>query len=103
MTKSESKANRLRKLPGVAPGPTPGSLRSRFASASVPGQPPDTVRLSAEGLDRLLRSSAQLLTEGLRQDRLGRELEQLTREIDELDREGTGVRRSSAARLHRLA
>ena len=60
------------------------------------------LRLSAEHLDRLLRSSGQLLTESLRQDQVARELSELSRQVDELDREWESVRKVSAAHLNRL-
>ena len=42
------------------------------------------LRLSAEHLDRLLRSSGQLLTESLRQDQVARELSELSRQVEGL-------------------
>ena len=61
------------------------------------------LRLSAEHLDRLLRSSGQLLTESLRQDQVARELAELSRQVEGLDREWESVRKAAAADLNRLA
>ena len=63
----------------------------------------ETVRVSAESLDRLLRSSAELLTEGVRQDQLTGELGELARQILEMEQEGKFFRKASAVRLRRLA
>jgi len=72
------------------------------APATAAGQF-DTVRLNAEHLDRLLRSSGQLVTESLRQDQVSRALAELSHDIDEIDREWESVREVSAAHLHRLS
>ena len=75
------------------PAATPAAAAGQF----------DTVRLSTEHLDRLLRSSGQLVTESLRQDQVSRALAELSRDIDEIDREWESVREVSAAHLHRLS
>ena len=80
----------------------PETARS-LASTAVTAQQFDTVRLSAEHLDRLLRSSGQIVTESLRQDQVSRALAQLSLNIDEIDREWESVREVSAAHLHRLS
>jgi len=80
--------------PEVAPGAVPSvAVAPQF----------DTVRLNAEHLDRLLRSSGQLVTESLRQDQVSRALADLSANIDEIDREWESVREVSAAHLHRLS
>ena len=61
-------------------------------------QPLETVRLTTDSLDRLLRSSGQFLTEGLRQDQLGREFEQLTRQLEDWEKEWDAVRKAAATR-----
>jgi two-component system chemotaxis sensor kinase CheA len=73
------------------------------AAPATPAAQFDTVRLNAEHLDRLLRSSGQLVTESLRQDQVSRALSELSRDIDEIDREWESVREVSAAHLHRLS
>ena len=82
--------------------PQPEAAPSVAAPATTAGQF-DTVRLSAEHLDRLLRSSGQLVTESLRQDQVSRALAELSHDIDEIDREWESVREVSAAHLHRLS
>src|SRR5262249_32546200 len=66
-------------------------------------QTAETVRVSADHLDRLLRSTGQLLTETLRQNLVGRELSSLGRGLDALQREGESVRNGAAAALRQLA
>ena len=63
----------------------------------------ETVRVSAEHLDRLLRSAGQLLTEGQRQHLLTRELAGLARQLEELAQAWHAVRGGAAAALRRLA
>ena len=87
---------------GAAQSPTPEAARTAVSPAPV-GQQFDTVRLSAEHLDRLLHSSGQIITESLRQDRVSRALAELSVNIDEIDREWESVREVSAAHLHRLS
>ena len=87
-------------------GAAPQPARQQPAAAATPAAPApqfDTLRLSAEQLDRLLRSSGQLVTESLRQDQVSRALADLSRDIDEIDREWEAVREVSAAHLHRLS
>lgn len=62
----------------------------------------DTVRISTAGLDALLVSSRQLLTETLSQDHFGRELSEVRRQIVNLQREHESFRRLSATGLRRL-
>jgi len=98
----------LAKLLGLereaVPARTPAPEAAPGVAASAASAPQfDTVRLSAEHLDRLLRSSGQLVTESLRQDQVSRALVDLSRDIDEIDREWESVREVSAAHLHRLS
>ena len=86
----------------AAEAPHAGAASSVTALATPAGQF-DTVRLNAEHLDRLLRSSGQLVTESLRQDQVSRALAELSHDIDEIDREWESVREVSAAHLHRLS
>jgi two-component system chemotaxis sensor kinase CheA len=75
---------------------SPGRETAAAENASVPERTDpsvpsttttETVRVSAENLDRLLRSTGQLLSESLRQKMVARELNELDREIDGLERE----------------
>jgi two-component system chemotaxis sensor kinase CheA len=87
---------------GGAQTAAPEAARSAAPSAGV-AQQFDTVRLSAEHLDRLLQSSGQIVTESLRQDQVSRALADLSLNIEEIDREWESVREVSAAHLHRLS
>lgn len=81
--------------------------------SEAPVQPPEapaagfqqveTVRVSAENLDRLLRSSGQLLTETLRQDLVAQQLGRLIPQIAGVEQEWERVRKASAASLRRLS
>jgi two-component system chemotaxis sensor kinase CheA len=62
----------------------------------------DTVRVSTESLDRLLRSSGQLHAEGARQDQLARELRALGRQVDDMERRRDSIHKSAAAGFHQL-
>ena len=95
-----------RSPPDTARPPEPAATVETPARAPQPQPQPQQVemlRLSAEHLDRLLRSSGELLTESLRQDQLARELGALGRQIEGLDREWESVRKAAAADLNRLA
>jgi two-component system chemotaxis sensor kinase CheA len=63
----------------------------------------DTVRISADHLDRLLRSTEEVLTEGLRQKALDRELLDLSRQIDNLEKEWALVRNLAGPALRQLS
>jgi two-component system chemotaxis sensor kinase CheA len=78
----------------------PGGERE---AASQPGAIAEMVRLPAENLDRLVRSTSQILTESLRQAGVSGELDELDVEIAELAAECDRFRRSSGAPLRRLA
>jgi two-component system chemotaxis sensor kinase CheA len=84
----------------AAPPPEPASSETA-AETTVAAMA--AVRVSADHLDRLLRSAGQLLTETLRQDQVTREVEELGRQIDRLAREWEAIRKSAAPALRRLA
>ena len=88
-------------VPDSMPPPKPEPSAPVNVGASV--RQFDTVRLNAEHLDRLLRSSGQLVTESLHQDQVSRALMELSCDIEEIDREWESVREVSAAHLHRLS
>jgi two-component system chemotaxis sensor kinase CheA len=52
----------------------------------------ESVRVSADHLEQLLRSTDHLLAEGLTQDSVGRELARIERQVNELSREGQTAR-----------
>jgi two-component system chemotaxis sensor kinase CheA len=62
----------------------------------------ETVRVSAENLDRLLRSAGQLLSEGQRQNLFTRELNGLAGQIDALAQAWHAARSGAATALARL-
>lgn len=66
-------------------------------------QPAEMVRLPAENLDRLVRSTSQILTESLRQASVTAELDALDGQIAEMEAECIGFRKASAASSWRLA
>jgi two-component system chemotaxis sensor kinase CheA len=66
-------------------------------------QPVETVRVSAENLDRLLRSTGQLLAENLRQNLVARELAGLSRQLADMEKEWEAVRNTAGAALRQLA
>ena len=69
-----------------------------------PAEPPvEMVRLPAENLDRLVRSTGQILTESLRQANITGELDALDGQIAEIAAECVRFRKASAAPLWRLA
>jgi two-component system chemotaxis sensor kinase CheA len=63
----------------------------------------EMVRLPAENLDRLVRSTGQILTESLRQESVTGELDSLNCQIVEMDAECARFRKASAAFRWRLA
>jgi two-component system chemotaxis sensor kinase CheA len=63
----------------------------------------ETVRVRADNLDRLLRSTGQLLTESQRQGLVTRELDGLSRRLAGLEKEWEAVRGSAAAQLRAVA
>ena len=62
----------------------------------------DTVRISTESLDRLLRSSRLLVGESVRQERMSRELEEVRRQVNQMERERESIRRIAATSLHQM-
>jgi len=82
-------------LPMAEPGSSGVSL--------APSQPAEMVRLPAENLDRLVRSTGQILTESLRQASLTAELNALDAHIAEMAAESGRFRKTSAAALWRFA
>jgi two-component system chemotaxis sensor kinase CheA len=80
----------------AVPVPAPASAAPTLPAA-------DTVRVSTEHLDRLLRSTGQLLTENLRQNVVARELAGLRRGLDELEKDWESLRNRGAAALAALA
>jgi two-component system chemotaxis sensor kinase CheA len=66
-------------------------------------QPPEMVRLPGENLDRLVRSTAQILTESLRQASVTGELDALDGQIAEMAAECARVRNASAPSLRRIS
>ena len=77
--------------PDVAPAPPMAS------------QPAEMVRLPAENLDRLVRSTGQILSESLRQASVSGELDVLDHQIAEMAAECVRFRKASSASLWRLA
>lgn len=80
-----------------APQPKP-----KTPVAVRPLQKLDTVRVNAESLDRLLRSTDRLTVEILRQEALAQQLREISQQVAEVSREWERVRRASAAPLHRF-
>ena len=73
------------------------------AAPRTPAMPlADTVRVSAESLDQLLRSSSQLVAEAAHQDQIARELRQFERQLDDLERQRAAVRKGVAQALRRI-
>jgi two-component system chemotaxis sensor kinase CheA len=82
----------------VAPAPAAeAEERPRTVAA------PETLRVSAESLDRLLKSSDQLLAESLRQNRVKGEMADLGRQLSDLETEWGLTRRAAASSLQILA
>ncbi len=82
-------------LPAKPASPMPGP-------APVP-QPAEMIRLPAENLDRLVRSTGQILSESLRQSEVGGELNALDGQIAEMSVESVRLRKAANASLWRLA
>jgi two-component system chemotaxis sensor kinase CheA len=66
-------------------------------------QPIEMVRLPSESLDRLVRSTGQILTESLRQRTVTEQLGKLGRHTAEMEGEWNRFRKASATPLRRLA
>lgn len=71
--------------PAVDDGQAGLTDRPSAASGDAMVLPVETVRLSAESLDRLLQSTGELLTESLKQDLVAHELSAMSRQIAGLD------------------
>jgi two-component system chemotaxis sensor kinase CheA len=82
--------------PGAAAAPETPAPSSEF-------QPMEMVRLPGEDLDRLVRSTGQILTESLQQKTVTEQLGKLGREIAEMEAEWSRFRNLSAEPLRRLA
>jgi two-component system chemotaxis sensor kinase CheA len=95
------------KIPALEPSlpiAEPGSPAPTAPAVSLaPSQPAEMVRLPAENLDRLVRSTGQILTESLRQASVTAELVALDAHIAEMAAESGRFRKVSAAALWRLA
>lgn len=63
----------------------------------------ETLRVRADNLDRVMRSSGQLLAEGFQQEILGRELRALSRRVDAIQRDSLRFRNIAGSALRRLA
>ena len=64
---------------------------------------PETLRVRADNLDRMMRSSGQLLAEGFQQEILSRELRALSRRMDAIQRDSLRFRNVNGSALRRLA
>jgi two-component system chemotaxis sensor kinase CheA len=83
--------------PVQAPARTPEQ-----SAPALPFQKFETVRVNAENLDRLLRSTDRLTAEILRQESLAQQLVEIGQQISEVEREWERVRKASAAPLRNL-
>jgi two-component system, chemotaxis family, sensor kinase CheA len=95
--------------PGL-PKQDPGAARDQPAAPQTaepraePAEPrTEMVRLPAENLDRLVRSTGQILTESLHQESVTGELDSLNGQIVEMEAECARFRKASAAFRWRLA
>lgn len=72
-------------------------------SPAVSVAAPESVRVSVDTLDRVLRSAGQLFSETMRQDRVEQELTQLERRITEMGAGWKRLQRAAGAPLRTLA
>jgi two-component system, chemotaxis family, sensor kinase CheA len=87
-----------------APAPeAPLPSRDREGADAQPNAIAEMVRLPAENLDRLVRSTSQILTESLRQAGVSGELDELDGQMAQFLAECDRFRRGSGAPLRRLA
>ena len=93
--------NRETRIAGPVDLPAKPAVTATAPQASTP--PVEMVRLPAENLDRLVRSTSQILTESLRQASVTGELDALDSQIAEMEAECIGFRKASAASSWRLA
>ncbi|HVT28301.1 MAG TPA: response regulator, partial [Lacipirellulaceae bacterium] len=63
----------------------------------------ESVRVSVDSLDRLVRSSGQMLSDNQRMSRLGHHIASLQLELNDLDRERDALRRGASSKLHKLS
>jgi two-component system, chemotaxis family, sensor kinase CheA len=95
--------------PGAAQDQTPLNPRVSQTEDAAPAKPvsaeprAELVRLPAENLDRLVRSTGQILTESLRQESVSGELDSLNAQIVEMEAECARFRKASTAFSWRLA
>jgi two-component system chemotaxis sensor kinase CheA len=82
---------------------TPAAASAAVPTAAPAGLPADMVRMPAEHLDRLVRSTSRMLTESRRQAAITPELDILGGQIARMQMECAAFRKLSAARLRRLA
>jgi two-component system, chemotaxis family, sensor kinase CheA len=87
--------------PAQAPTHAPPRTPEQAASA-LPFQKFETVRVNAENLDRLLRSTDRLTAEILRQESLAQQLVEIGQQISEVEREWERVRKASPGALRSL-
>jgi len=100
-SQSRTSARPALKAQAVVPEATEPAVAAETAtSAKVP--PRETVRIAAESLDRLLRTSSRLLTEGLHLEQVGHDLEGIRTQINGMNRERELLRRMATTSLHRL-
>lgn len=85
------------------PSPSLAVAATTRVSGATSSPPIESVRLSADSLDRLLQSTGQLLTENLQQESLGRELIHIGRQIAAIEREWDTLKRTASGPLRRLA
>jgi two-component system chemotaxis sensor kinase CheA len=81
----------------------PGVVEAAAPAAAPTAAAPETVRVSAEYLDRLLGSAEQLLAESQRQDLVGHDLTGLGRRLAALEKEWDALRGSATAQFRALA
>jgi len=82
----------------------PASPKNTSATTSTAASPTnDTVRLSVESLDRLMRSSTEMLADNQRVARLSRQLKAFQVEVGSLEQERETIRRLALPSLHKLA
>lgn len=80
----------------VAPEELPASEKKATATH-------ESVRVSVESLDRLMRSCGDLWTDSQRVERFTRQLADFQHEVDDLERERESIRRVATVSLHELA
>lgn len=86
---------------GLADSPAPAPRAAPIPQAG--SLPVEMIRLPAENLDRLVRSTGQILSESLRQSSVGGEIDTLDGQIREISAECVRFRKASGAALSRLS